>query len=230
MTNRKTFHAIVLDMDGTLVNTERLWKIAEREFLTAHEREYDHVIHSAFLGLAVPDFIEAVRRGYNLEHLEPAYLEADLEERAHTILSQKTEAQPGTLELIDYITVNQIPCAIASNSSHKIIETTLNNQIWAKAIPLRYSAEDVARGKPAPDLYQHVANELRVDPQYCIAVEDSLNGIKAALAAGMTCYGVPDFEHVDVEAYRAVTPYVFETLHEVLDHIKQHFVFEQISD
>lgn len=218
-----TYQAIVLDMDGTLVNTEALWKQAERNWLASYERAYDPVKHAQFLGLSVNDFVPAVQDVYDLTHVDSTILIDKLESHVRGLLETQTRPQVGTIELIDFIMDKQIPCAIASNSSHEMIQTTLKNQRWADAISKRYSADDVPRAKPAPDLYRHVAKELNVDPKHCIAVEDSLTGVKAAVSAGMICLAVPESELSDRETYQAVTPHVFETLHDVLTFIQLYF-------
>ena len=217
------FKAIILDMDGTLVNTETLWKDAERALLASHERTYDTVIHADFLGLAVNDFIPAIQQAYDLAHVDATQLEQELEDRVRDLLSTQTKAQAGTVELIQYIVDNEIPCAIASNSSHPIIEATLQSQDWADALDKRYSADDVPHAKPAPDLYLHAAQKLNISPAECVAVEDSLNGVKAAVSAGMTCLAVPDFELSDVTKYQAVTSHVYKSLHDVLAFIQKNF-------
>lgn len=212
--------AIVLDMDGTLVNTETLWKEAERAILASYGRTYDAVTHAQFLGLAVQDFIPAVQQAYDLEHIETSILEQDLEERVRNLLATQTQPTVGATDLITYIYNNNIPCAIASNSSHAMIQSTLHNQRWADVIDKRYSADDVPNAKPAPDLYQHAAEQLGMRPQDCIAVEDSLAGVKAAVAAGMTCLAVPDHELSDLSSFQSVTPHVHSSLYDVLKFIQ----------
>jgi len=214
--------AIILDMDGTLVDTERLWKQAESRLLSAHGRVYDTVIQADFLGLSVEDFIPAMQEAYDLEHLDGDMLSRELEAFAKELLESHTQPQAGVTELIEYISQLDVPCAIASNSSHDMIQATLKNQRWSDVITKRYSADDVPRAKPAPDLYLHVARELHVHPHDCIAVEDSLNGVKAAVSAGMTCLAIPDRELSEVTLYQSLTPYVYESLYEVLKFIQEN--------
>jgi mannitol-1-/sugar-/sorbitol-6-/2-deoxyglucose-6-phosphatase len=217
-----TYKAIILDMDGTLVNTERLWKDAERDLLSAYDRTYDTEIHADFLGLAVTDFIPAIQKAYDLAHISAKELEDSLEDRVRLLLA--TEAKPtlGAIDLINYIVDNAIPCAIASNSSHAIIEATLRQQPWADSITERYSADDVPNAKPAPDLFLYTATKLNTEPQDCIVIEDSLNGVKAGVAAGITCLAVPDFELSNIDMFKAVTPHIFESLTEVLPFIQNN--------
>lgn len=212
----KEFKAIILDMDGTLVNTEKLWKDAERDLLSAYDRRYDTVIHADFLGLSVTDFIPAIQQAYDLTHISTKELEDDLENRVLTLLETQTKPTKGAIDLVNFIVDNDIPCAIASNSSHMIIEATLRHQRWADSIVRRFSADDVPKAKPAPDLFLHTAGQMNVEPQDCVVIEDSLTGAKAAVSADMTCFAVPDFELSDINAFKAITPHLFESLTEVL--------------
>ena len=214
--------AIILDMDGTLVNTERLWKDAERALLAAYNRTYDTVIHADFLGLAVTDFIPAVQHAYDLKHIDTKELEDNLENRVRALLETDAKPTDGAIDLINYIVEQAISCAIASNSSHGIIQATLRHQRWADPITKRYSADDVPNAKPAPDLFLYAAEQLNTEPQDCIVIEDSLNGVKAAVSAGMTCLAVPDFELSDINTFKALTPHIFESLTEALPFIQQH--------
>ena len=96
---------------------------------------------------------------------------------------------------------------------------TVEAQGWSDLIPLRYSADDVPQGKPAPDVYLHAASQLGVPAGRCLALEDSPTGAKSAIAAGMTCFVVPDF-HSTPEAFQQITPHVYDSLHAVLDDLK----------
>jgi beta-phosphoglucomutase-like phosphatase (HAD superfamily) len=218
----KQFKAIILDMDGTLVNTERLWKDAERALLADYDRIYDPVVHADFLGLAVGDFIPAIQHAYDLAHIDSKELEDSLDNRVRILLEDKAEPTIGAINLINYIIDHDILTAIASNSSHQIIQATLRHQRWADPIVKRYSADDVPNAKPAPDLFLYATTQLNIEPQDCIVIEDSLNGVKAAITAGMTCLAVPDFELSDIDAFRAVTPHIFESLTDAFSFIQNH--------
>jgi len=214
------FKAIILDMDGTLVNTEKLWKKAEKAMLSKYGCTYDTTIHAQFLGMAVHEFIPAVHEAYDLLHIPADELDAELESSVMVLLEQETQPTSGAEALIQYIVEHEIPVAIASNSSHKMIWATLANQRWLDVIPQRFSSDDVPNAKPAPDLYLHVVEQLGFLPENCLAIEDSLTGIRSATSAGMTCYALPDAELADIEAYHRITPHVFASLVDVLKLIK----------
>ena len=97
---------------------------------------------------------------------------------------------------------------------------------WEEQIPNRFSAEFMARGKPAPDIYLHAAEQLGVAPEHCLALEDSRAGTQAALAAGMTCFTVPDLSHSRLEDFAEVNDKVFGSLYDVMDAIKSEGLFE----
>ncbi|HEX2619930.1 MAG TPA: HAD family hydrolase, partial [Phototrophicaceae bacterium] len=161
------------------------------EFLT---RLHDHY--------AMPDTVEA--------------LVTELNGRMIDLIPKRVPAQPGAKELLAWVVENQIPCAIASNSSREIIDVTVGAQGWNDIFVVRCTGDDEKQGKPAPDVYLTAARRLGVDPQDCLALEDSLNGARAVVAAGMTCYAVPDKSHSTADAFRSITPYVFDSLIDVL--------------
>ena len=96
---------------------------------------------------------------------------------------------PGVVEVLDALDRAAIPYCVASNSDHAYLRRVLGATGQLDRLEGRvFSADDVARGKPAPDLYLHAAQRMGVAPARCVVVEDSPFGVTAAVAAGMTCY------------------------------------------
>lgn len=212
--------AVIFDMDGLLVDSERLWKIAETQWLAARGATYSDAKHAPFIGMALPEFVPNIKRVYELED-DVETLIAELIERVTTIIQTDTQPQPGAHEIVDYVVAHNIPHAVASSSPLPIVHATLNSQpAWKDRFAVRCSADEVAKGKPAPDVYLLAAERLGVDPAACIALEDSPNGSRAAVAAGMACFSVPDLSHAQLAAFADITPHVFGTLHEALAVIK----------
>jgi HAD superfamily hydrolase (TIGR01509 family) len=131
------------------------------------------------------------------------------------LIPELVRPQPGAPELIDYIQAQGWPLAIASSSPMSIIDATVEAQGWGDIFKVRCSAEFEAKGKPAPDVYLTASKTLGIDPSMCLALEDSPNGSRAAVAAGMTCYAVPDTSHSPKIAFANITPHVFDSLHDV---------------
>ena len=127
----------------------------------------------------------------------------------------------GALEVVELITQQKIPCAIASSSPLSIIDTIIKHYGWQDIFSTRVSATEVPfRETPPPDVYLEAAFRLDVEPEDCLALEDSLNGARAAVAAGMTCYAVPDTLHSSRQSFEGITDYVFDSLHDVLKSLQ----------
>jgi HAD superfamily hydrolase (TIGR01509 family) len=212
--------AIIFDMDGLLVDSERLWKIAETAWLAERGKVYSEVKHAPFIGMALPEFIPNIKQTYELDDAVDVLLD-ELIGRVINIIQTDTVPQPGAIEMVEFVLQNNIPHAIASSSPLDVIHATLGTQDhWADGFKIRCSADEVDNGKPAPDVYLLAAERLGVDPTQCIALEDSRNGARSAVAAGMTCFAVPDLSHAKPGDFVEVTPHVFETLHDVRAQIK----------
>jgi HAD superfamily hydrolase (TIGR01509 family) len=213
------FKAIIFDMDGLLVNSEIVWHAAESELIESRGHVYTEEAREAIIGLRVDEFLSRLRDYYKLSETVD-FLMAELNGRMLELIPVDVEPQPGAQEILQYIVEQNIPRAIASNSSIGIIDATLESQGWGEIITVRCTGDDEKMGKPAPDVYLTAARRLGVDPKDCLALEDSVNGARAVVAAGMTCFAVPDLSHSTRDKFAEITPYVFNSLHEVLDVLK----------
>ncbi len=212
--------AVIFDMDGLLVDSERLWKIAETRILAERGKTYSKELHAPLIGRAVNEFVVGLIERYELDDT-PQALASLLEERVLEVIIQDTRPQPGAAEIVEWVSAQGLPYGIASSSSLAVIHATIGTQrMWDDSFPVRCSGSEVAKGKPAPDVYLLAAERLGVAPQACIALEDSPNGSRAAVAAGMTCFAVPDVSHSHPSAFADITPFVFASLHEALNALK----------
>jgi HAD superfamily hydrolase (TIGR01509 family) len=194
--------AVVLDMDGVLIDTEPVWRAAESDVF-------------AGLGIALSESDVLESTGQPIEELIPIWRQrspsggslagaslagaslADAEVAGlvidQVIAHVKAEGQPmpGVTAAIALFERCGLRLAIASSSPRRLIDAVCD-RLGLGGIDVRCSAMDEARGKPAPDVYLTAARRLGVAPAGCLAVEDSLNGLASARAAGMTCVAVPD--------------------------------------
>ncbi|MGB7342024.1 MAG: HAD family phosphatase [Phototrophicaceae bacterium] len=212
------FKAIIFDMDGTLVDSEVVWDIAEREMFAEMGLEYNETIREQVIGLRLDEFFEKLIGIYGIDNTVED-LSENLVARMLKKIPEMVEQKSGAQAIIEWTAAQNIPYCIASSSSMAIIEATVKAQNWESLIPHLYTADSVERGKPAPDVYLYAAEQLGVDAKDCLALEDSPNGARSAVAAGMTCYAVPD-SHSSPEKFEGITPHVFNTLDEVLAHLK----------
>jgi HAD superfamily hydrolase (TIGR01509 family) len=208
--------AVVFDMDGLLVDTEPTWVVAETDLIEARGDVFDSAVRERIIGLRLSDSVPVFREHYGWN--EPVEdLTAELLRRILGLAARETRPQPGAHDLLAYLYGEGVPLAIASSSPLLLIETVLEAMEWEAYFPVRCTAENEEHGKPAPDVYLRAAEKLGVSPDRCLALEDSTTGARAAVAAGMTCYAVPDPSHTaDPAAFDGITPHVFGSLHAVL--------------
>lgn len=206
--------AVIFDMDGLLVDSEPVWAVAENALLESRGKSYDEVIHRPLIGLRMRDFLAGMRAGYGLTDTVDELAAAVL---GHMIalIPERVIPRPGAPELLEYLTTRGIPCAIASSSPMPVIDATVAAQGWARYFQTRVCGDDVHHGKPAPDIYLEAARRLGVTAADCLALEDSPNGSRAGVAAGMVTIAIPDLSHTTREAFAAITPHVFDSLHDV---------------
>jgi mannitol-1-/sugar-/sorbitol-6-/2-deoxyglucose-6-phosphatase len=204
--NRAPVEAVVLDMDGLLIDTEPVWRAAQSAVfagigVTLSERD---LIDST--GQPVEELIPVWRRRSPGPDLASTELSDD--EIADRIIDQvigyvKARGQPmaGVTAAIALLERYGLRLAIASSSPLRLIDAVCDRLGLAR-IAVRCSAREEVRGKPAPDVYLTAARRLGVAAGSCLALEDSPNGIASARAAGMRCVAVPDPLLADDPRYR----------------------------
>ena len=219
------FKAIIFDMDGLLVDSEPVWNEVEVELVESTGYVYAQEVRELGVGMRIDEFAAILLRHYPKLGSTPAEIEAAITRGMLRQPAEKIGAKPGADELVRYVADLGIPRAIASSSSQVIIEHFVALLGWAELIPQRYSAESMPRGKPAPDIYLHAADQLGYAPEDCLALEDSRLGTQAALTAGMTCYSVPDLSHSRLADFAEINDKIYADLHEVLDDLKRKGTF-----
>lgn len=210
--------AVIFDMDGLLVETEPIWARTETEMLAARGKTLTQDVRRQIIGLRMADVVAHFQRVYDLADSVPD-LAAELTARMVEHLQREVTAKEGAGELLDFLQARAIPCAIASSSPHPLIDAVVAAMNWQHAFQTRCSGNDVPHGKPAPDVYLLAAQQLGIDPAHCLALEDSPTGARAAVAAGMRCYVVPNPE-VPAHAFDTITPYRFKSLRAIQQQLE----------
>lgn len=213
------FEGIIFDMDGTLVESENVWQIAEGEVLAARGIDYTDEVRQMVIGLRLDEFFDRLIRHYGLSDTNEQ-LQAELIERMMGMIPRHVKKKAGAQALVEWTARQGIPFCIASSSPLSIIEAVVQSQGWADTITHLYSADSVAAGKPAPDVYLYAAEKLNIRPAKTLAIEDSPAGARSAVAAGMVCYVVPDY-HSKPQAFQTITPHVYSSLEEILSSLQQ---------
>lgn len=184
---------IIYDLDGLLLDTESLHERANSEIAKRYGKTFDRNIKLAIAGRPTLDSAKIL-----VELLELPLTPAEyLIERNQVLypLYATAKTLPGTIELIGHLAKHDIPQAIASSSSqHHFKLKTAHYQQWLKVFKTITLGDDpeIKEGKPAPDIFSITANRLNAAPEKCLVFEDSVAGIKAAIAAGMPVVAIPD--------------------------------------
>jgi HAD superfamily hydrolase (TIGR01509 family) len=178
---------VVLDMDGLLIDTEPVWRTAEKEVFANLGIELTEADLLDSTGVRI-DELAAVR--LPLDGPRPAEVADRITNQVVDYVSRAGEPMPGVPEAIALFGRSGLRLAIASSSPKRLIDAVCTR--LRLDIDVRCSALDEAHGKPAPDVYLAAARRLGLSPARCLAVEDSPAGVVSAKAAGMTCVAVPD--------------------------------------
>ncbi|MCT4357894.1 HAD family hydrolase [Streptomyces sp. Je 1-79] len=184
------YELVLFDNDGVLVDSEPISNSLLAGYLTelGHPTSYEESLRD-YMGSAMHRVHELVleRTGQRL----PADFDATFHARVFAAFERELEAVAGVRDVLKQLVDDGVPYCVASSGSHERIrvghrKTGLDGWFRDENV---FSAEDVGKGKPAPDLFLHAAARMGVPPERCVVVEDSRLGVEAALAAGMDVYG-----------------------------------------
>ena len=184
--------AVIFDLDGVLLDSESAWLAAKRDVVEEWGGRWKDEATRAMLGMSAPEW-----SAYMRDHLEieRAAEEIDAEVVKRLLEGYRTRLPflPGAVEAVERLAARW-PLGLASSSNLEVIEVVMEDGGLGRHFHTWVSSEEVARGKPAPDVFLEAARRMDVDPAACAAIEDSHNGILAADAAGMIVLALPNHE------------------------------------
>nr|WP_229349780.1 HAD family phosphatase [Streptomyces sp. UNOB3_S3] len=182
---------VIFDLDGTLVDSEPNYFEASRAVLAHHGVDgFGWDDHLRFVGIGTRETLETLRREYRLDMPVDGLL-AETNRAYLELAGTRTEAFPRMRAYVERLYAAGVPLAVASGSSRRAIEAVLECVGLTDRFATVVSAEEVARGKPEPDVFLEAARRLGTEPGRCVVVEDAPPGAEAAHRAGMRCVGVP---------------------------------------
>ncbi len=187
--------AVIFDMDGLLIDSEPIWREAEKDVFATVGIELCDEMCFKTVGLRIEEVVEFWRRQYPWTNRSNEEVKNDINKKVIELILQKGNALPGVEKLMQFFAGKNIPMAIASGSYYEIIDAVvkkLNLQSFLKVI---HSAEEETHGKPHPAVFLHAAKKLDIPVWECLVFEDSFNGIIAAKAARMKVVAVPEDIH-----------------------------------
>ena len=181
---------IVFDLDGLLIDSEQVWDDVRETLARERGGRYDERSQRAMMGMSSTEWSRYMHEAVGLRE-SPEEINRIVVEQMLQRYEGGPPWIPGATDAVRRIAA-AYPLALASSSNRELIEAVLAAGGISDLFAATVSSEEVARGKPAPDVYLEAARRLGVDPAACVAVEDSHSGIRSAKAAGMTCIAIPN--------------------------------------
>jgi HAD superfamily hydrolase (TIGR01509 family) len=213
--------AVIFDLDGVLMDSEQLWNAAKEELVRESGGRWRDDAPTAMMGMSSPEWAAYLRDELGVP-MDTDAINREVVSRMLDGYRRELPLLPGARESVAALSARW-PLGLASSSNREVIDLALELAGFRDSFRAAVSSEEVERGKPAPDVYLKVADELGAEPSECVAIEDSSNGLRSAAAAAMTVIAVPN-EHyrpdADALALAAATvPVVGEVTPELVERV-----------
>jgi HAD superfamily hydrolase (TIGR01509 family) len=182
--------AVIFDLDGVLMDSEQLWNQAKQDLVREAGGRWREDAPHAMMGMSSPEW-SAYMADRLAVPMDPRAINRDVVRRMEEGYRRELPLLPGADETVRRLG-ERWPLGLASSANREIIDLFLALGGFADAFEVTVSSEEVAHGKPAPDVYLEAARRLGVGTGRCVAIEDSGNGLRAAAAAGPAVIAVPN--------------------------------------
>ncbi len=201
--------AVVFDLDGLLFNTEELYQRVGTQILERRGHVFTQALLDAMMGRPSPIALQIMIDHHGLQDTVEGLMQETLD-TFPPILDLHLAPMPGAPELLDALEVAGIPRAIATSSRRIFLDDILGRVGWLERFQFFLTSEDVTHGKPHPEIYQTAAARHALPAEQILVLEDSHNGCRAAVTAGMYTVAVPG-DHSRAHDFTG-TKFVAETL------------------
>jgi HAD superfamily hydrolase (TIGR01509 family) len=205
--------AVIFDLDGVLLDSESAWLAAKRAVVDEWGGRWKEEASRAMLGMSAPEWSAYMRDDLAIERAADE-IDAEVVKRLLEGYRERLPLLPGAVEAVERLAARW-PLGLASSSNLEVIEIVMEAGGLARHFETWVSSEEVAAGKPAPDVFLEAARRMEVDPSACAAVEDSHNGILSAHAAGMAVVALPNHDFPPGDDALAQADRVLESLDEL---------------
>ena len=213
------FKAVIFDLDGTLIDSEQHWVVAEQQFLGKHNITPKPGYVALFHGRSMREVVTMLKEEHNLVATIEQLL-ADKTESSDAIYTTMSLPIAGANKLLKQLHNAQARMAIASGSTLPRIQTIVDRFGWQPYFELLASVDDVDyRGKPDPAVFCYAVEKMNLKPEDCVVVEDSVNGVVAAKGANITCIALTkqgwsdgDYSAADIQVPSLEAPELYSYL------------------
>jgi HAD superfamily hydrolase (TIGR01509 family) len=182
--------AVVLDLDGVVVDTEEVWDRERRAYVDQHGGTWTDAATRAMQGMSSAEWSRYLTQELGAEG-DPPDVSRAVAKMVVEEVQRELPLLPGAVRAVNALAAS-FTLGLASSANREVIDAVLDGAGITERFAATVSSEEVERGKPAPDVYLEAARRIGVDPTACAAVEDSSNGLRAAHAAGMIVIATPN--------------------------------------
>lgn len=195
MKNFQKYDAVIFDMDGVLIDSEPLWKVAMEQTFQEIGCNLTKQDFQKTVGLRIDEVISYWFNHIGWERIPEKEVENRIIQRMIALIEANGTPLPGVIETLDFLKKSGKRIGLATSSYSILIAAVLRTLKLEDAFHFVHSAEHEKYGKPHPAVYLTVAEKLGVDPRKCLVIEDSLNGIISGKAAKITVICIPEKTH-----------------------------------
>jgi HAD superfamily hydrolase (TIGR01509 family) len=182
--------AVVFDLDGVLIDSETTWSAVRQQFVEDHGGRWHADAQRDMMGMSSPEWSRYMNDRLGVR-LAPERISEEVAASVAAQYRRQVPLLPGAKEAVGAL-AGRWSLGLASSANRPLIDLVLDQARLGRYFVASVSSEEVPRGKPAPDVYLEAARRLRISPRSCVAVEDSANGIRAAVAAAMRVIVIPN--------------------------------------
>ena len=218
MTSRK-FEAVIFDLDGTLIDSMWVWRQIDKEFLGKRNIVVPENLDKEIEGKSFTETAEYFKERFKFS-MSIDEIKAEWSQMAWDFYTNRVELKKGAKQFLEVLAGQNIKIGIATSNSRELVEAVLNAHDIMKYFTSIKTSCEVGRGKPFPDIYLKVAEDLEVQPQDCLVFEDIPNGIRAGKNAKMTTCGIRDRQPEEVwEEVKQLADYNIEDYNHIIKEV-----------
>ena len=217
--NKTMLKGVIFDMDGTMFDSEKIWRKMWYQLPETFGMEKNPQVGADMCGTSNEASFRVAKKHFpTLNPVE--FVTEGIRQYRELVILEQPEEKPYLHELVNYLHEQGYKLSVASGSPAELIVLNLSRAGIKDYFSAFVGGQDVACGKPAPDIFLKAAHDMGVEPEACLVIEDGENGIRAAKAAGCIPVMIPDLEQ-PCEEVKALCSAIYENMGELLEELKK---------
>ena len=217
----KDFDAVIFDMDGILIDSEPLWKIAMEKVFSALGCQLSKNDFQKTVGLRIDEVITYWNKDQNLGIQDVSVVETAIIDQMIDLVTESPIPLTGVIDTLRFLKSKKVKIGLATSSPERLMIAVLEGLKIKDYFNVAHSAQFEDFGKPHPAVYLTTAQKLKVDSQKCVVIEDSLNGVISGMSAKMKVVCIPEKTHLK-EPRLMVSDYQYEDMLFMLKEIQEN--------